>query len=64
VVLTTATISIGFAVLGASEFTLVRHFGLVTAFVMVVCLLADLLLLPALLARDAAAAPGASRSGP
>jgi hypothetical protein len=57
VVLTTVAITLGFAVLGASEFTLIRHFGLVTAGLMVLCLLADLLLLPVLLLH----APGARR---
>ena len=48
-VLTTLAIGLGFAVLGASEFTMIRNFGLVTAGMVVLCLLADLTLLPALL---------------
>ncbi|MDJ0850120.1 MAG: MMPL family transporter [Myxococcota bacterium] len=48
-VLTTITISAGFGVLGLSEFTLVRNLGLMIVGVVVVCLLADVLLLPALL---------------
>ena len=46
---TTTAVGIGFAVLGISRFTLVEHLGLLTAAIMVLCLLADLLLLPALL---------------
>ena len=48
-ILTTFAIAVGFAVLGLSEFTLVRHFGLVTAGMVVLCLLADTTLLPVLL---------------
>jgi hypothetical protein len=51
VVTTTVAIALGFAVLGASGFTLIRHFGLVTAALVVVCLVADLTLLAPLLAR-------------
>jgi len=51
VVPTTVSIAVGFAVLGVSEFTLIRNFGLVTAALMLVCLLADLTLLAPLLAR-------------
>jgi predicted RND superfamily exporter protein len=51
VVPTTVSIAVGFAVLGVSDFTLIRNFGLVTAALMVVCLLADLTLLAPLLAR-------------
>jgi predicted RND superfamily exporter protein len=47
--LTTIAIASGFAVLGLSEFTMVRHFGLVTAGMVVLCLLADATLLPVLL---------------
>ena len=49
VVLTSVAISGGFIVLGVSDFTLVRNFGLVTAGMVIVCLLADLTLLPVLL---------------
>ena len=52
VVLTTIAISAGFIVLGVSDFTLVRNFGFVTAGMVIVCLLADLTLLPVLLAGD------------
>jgi hypothetical protein len=47
----TLSIAAGFAVLGLSEFTLVRNFGLVTAALVLVCLVADLTLLAPLLAR-------------
>lgn len=49
VALTTMAISAGFVVLGVSDFTLVRNFGFVTAGMLIVCLLADLTLLPVLL---------------
>ncbi|MEE8166767.1 MAG: MMPL family transporter [Myxococcota bacterium] len=48
-VFTTVTIAVGFGVLWISEFTLIRNLGLVTSGVVVLCLLADVLLLPALL---------------
>ncbi|MBW2275571.1 MAG: RND transporter, partial [Deltaproteobacteria bacterium] len=51
VVYTTLIVTAGFAVLGLSSFTFTRNLGLLTAGVMVLCLLADLLLLPALLLR-------------
>jgi predicted RND superfamily exporter protein len=49
VVFTTVAIGAGFAVLGISQFTLVHNFGLVTTAMVVICLLADLTLLPAIL---------------
>jgi hypothetical protein len=49
VVFTTLTIGVGFAVLGFSTLVFTRHLGLVTSGIMVLCLLADILLLPALL---------------
>jgi predicted RND superfamily exporter protein len=49
VVFTTLAVALGFLVLGVSNFTVTRHLGLLTAGIMVLCLLADLLLLPALL---------------
>jgi predicted RND superfamily exporter protein len=49
VVFTTIAIGTGFAVLGMSEFTLVHNFGLVTTAMVVLCLVADLTLLPAVL---------------
>jgi predicted RND superfamily exporter protein len=48
---TTFAVALGFAVLGVSGFSPVRNLGIITGGVMVVCLLADLLLLPALLIR-------------
>lgn len=49
VVYTSLAVAIGFAVLGLSEFTFTRNLGLLTAGIMLVCLLANVLLLPALL---------------
>jgi predicted RND superfamily exporter protein len=48
-VFTTVTIGAGFLVLGISQFTLIRNLGLVTAALVVLCLVADATLLPALL---------------
>jgi predicted RND superfamily exporter protein len=48
-VITTVAVASGFFVLGVSEFTLIRHFGVVTGSVVLLCLLADLTLLPVLL---------------
>jgi predicted RND superfamily exporter protein len=50
-VYTTALVALGFSVLAFSDFTFIRHLGILTAGLMVLCLLADLLLLPALLSR-------------
>ena len=51
--LTTIVLALGFAVLGLSSFLFIRNLGLLTALILVVCLAADLLLLPSvLLARD------------
>jgi hypothetical protein len=49
VVYTTLAVAIGFAILGLSEFTFTRHLGLLTAGIMGLCLLGNVLLLPALL---------------
>jgi predicted RND superfamily exporter protein len=49
IVFTTIVISAGFLVLGFSKFALIRNLGVVTSAVMVLCLLADVILLPALL---------------
>lgn len=46
---TTVMIALAFVVLGLSEFTITRHLGLLTAGIMVLCLLADLTLLTCLL---------------
>lgn len=50
-VYTTVTVTLGFAVLALSDFTPIRHLGLLTAGLMITCLLADSLLLPAMLSR-------------
>ena len=46
---TTAMVSMAFLVLALSEFTITRDFGLLTAGIMILCLLADITLLVALL---------------
>lgn len=51
VVLTTLAVALGFGLLGLSQFTFTRNLGLLVAGTMGVCLLADLILLPALLGR-------------
>jgi len=48
-VYSTVAISCGFAVLGASNFSLIRNLGTVTAGMVVICLIADLTVLPILL---------------
>jgi predicted RND superfamily exporter protein len=48
-VFTSVVVALGFGVLGLSEFSPTRRLGLLTAIAMVLCLLADVLLLPALL---------------
>lgn len=48
-VYTTIVIAIGFSVLTLSEYVLIRSFGAMTGGVVLVCLLADIVLLPALL---------------
>jgi hypothetical protein len=47
--LTTFAVGLGFGLLGFSQFTITRNLGLLVAGTMGVCLLADLILLPALL---------------
>jgi predicted RND superfamily exporter protein len=47
-VFSTAAISVGFSVVGLSTFTLIRNLGLITSAMVVICLLADITLLPAL----------------
>jgi predicted RND superfamily exporter protein len=49
VVFTTIITATAFLILGFSNFALIRNLGIVTAVVMILCLLADILLLPALL---------------
>jgi len=48
-VFSTLAITVGFLVIGLSEFTLIRNLGLLTSAIVTVCLVADLTLLPALL---------------
>ena len=48
---TTVVVALGFSVLAFSDFTVIRHLGVLTAVLMILCLLADLLLLPAMLLR-------------
>lgn len=48
-VMTTAAVSVGFAVLSFSNFSLVRNLGMVTSSLIILCLVADVTLLPALL---------------
>jgi predicted RND superfamily exporter protein len=59
-VLTTVAVGLGFGLLGLSRFTFTRNLGLLIAGVMGVCLLADLILLPALLGRLPRARPAGS----
>jgi hypothetical protein len=63
-VLGSGAVAVGFAVLGLSEFTLVRHLGLLTSGVVALCLLGDVILLPALLAgrREDAEPPANPRA--
>ena len=56
--LTTLAICVGFLVLALSGFALIRNVGLVTPFLVSLCLLADLTLLPLLLLRGARGGPG------
>lgn len=51
VVATTVIVGGGFVVLGFSGFLPIRHLGFLTAGILVLCLLSDLLLLPALLGQ-------------
>jgi predicted RND superfamily exporter protein len=62
-VYTTVTVTLGFTVLAMSDFTPIRHLGLLTASLMVICLLADSLLLPAMLSRLDATPPSVSPNG-
>jgi predicted RND superfamily exporter protein len=52
-VYSTIAIAVGFGVVGLSDFTLIRNLGLVTSAMVVICLIADLTLLPALLVSNA-----------
>ena len=55
-------VALGFGVLAFSDFAFIRHLGILTAGLMVLCLLADLLLLPVLLLRLKASPEGARPS--
>ncbi len=55
---TTVLVALGFGVLAFSNFAVIRHLGILTAALMVLCLLADLLLLPAMLSRLKASPEG------
>ncbi|UCE85778.1 MAG: MMPL family transporter, partial [Deltaproteobacteria bacterium] len=67
VVFTTLGVSLGFAALGFSGFTFTRNLGIVTAGIMLLCLAANVLLLPALLLvgapRDEPKAPASGLAG-
>jgi predicted RND superfamily exporter protein len=52
VVYTTSLVSLGFAVLALSSFQPIRNLGIIFVSVLVICLLADTILLPALLLSD------------
>jgi len=54
VLITAAMLALGFAVMGLSDFAKVQEFGWLSAATLTVCLLTDLLLLPALLIRSRA----------
>ena len=56
-VYTTIVVALGFSVLAVSGFSLTRNLGLLMSAVMVLCLAADLLLLPVLLSRWGGAPP-------
>ena len=52
--ITAAMLALGFAVMGLSDFATVHEFGWLSAVTVTICLLTDLLLLPALLVRSRA----------
>lgn len=51
IVYSTVVLSLSFLILGLSEFTFTRNLGLLTAGILVLCLVADATILPALLVR-------------
>jgi predicted RND superfamily exporter protein len=51
IAITSIMLVLGFGVVAASEFATVQEFGILTAVTMAICLIADLILLPALLTR-------------
>jgi hypothetical protein len=57
IVQTSIVVALGFAVLGFSGFSFIRNLGLVTAGLMMLCLAAELNLLPAMLLGDRDASP-------
>ena len=63
IVQTALVVALGFAVLGLSGFSFIRNLGLVTAGLMVLCLAAELNLLPAMLLGDRDAARRQDESG-
>jgi predicted RND superfamily exporter protein len=60
---TSVLVALGFAMLSFSGFSFIRNLGVLTAGLMVVCLLADLVLLPALLSRLKSPPPGVAARG-
>jgi hypothetical protein len=60
---TTLTVAAGFLVLGISEFTFTRNLGLLTAGIMVICVVANATLLPALLIGTGARGRGPGARG-
>jgi predicted RND superfamily exporter protein len=54
VALASAMLVLGFASVAASEFATLRQFGVLSAYTLLVCCVADLLLLPAILVRTRA----------
>jgi hypothetical protein len=63
VVFSTCAVGVGFGVIGLSDFSLIRNLGLVTSGMVVICLLADLTLLPALLISNGAPGQIPSQEG-
>jgi hypothetical protein len=51
IVVTSLTVVVGFLVVALSDFATLREFGVLTAATMLLCLLTDLILLPAFLSR-------------
>jgi predicted RND superfamily exporter protein len=56
-------VAAGFLVLGISEFTFTRNLGLLTAGIMVICVVANATLLPALLIGTGAGSRGPGARG-
>ena len=64
VAVTSAVVGIGFATLGFAGFTFVRNLGLLVVAVTAICLVADLLLLPALLVARSSGKTGLRQQAP